>query len=170
MGGVTGNLEGYAAYCGEFGNRAADCRDLARAGIEPRDLDPDRWDASYKDGRITAAAAIDPGLHHGLDPGNVKDLVGDVLLIGLGTGADRYLATDFSPSGSGFSALLPQADVRVIEPASHFTALLACKPKGAAILREEGDEPVCDDPKGTDRESVHRRITSSIAAQLGLGD
>ena len=79
------------------------------------------------------------------------------------------LALPFSQSGSGFSALLPGAVTRIIAPASHFTALLTCKRVGAAILREEGEDPVCDDPEGTDRNAVHRRIVSLIAEQLGLG-
>ena len=116
-----------------------------------------------------ARRSPDPALHHGLDASNVQNLVDNVLLIGLGTGADRYLPTDFSPSGSGFSALLPRATKLVIAPAHHFTAFQTCKPMGAAILREEGDDPVCDDPKGTDRSAVHHRIVSRIAERLGLG-
>ena len=168
MGGITGNLAGYVAYCAKFENLGADCRELAGAGIEPGTLDARRWNASYKDARISAVAAIDPGLHYGLEASNVKNLVGDVLLIGLGTGADRYLATDFSPSGSGLSALLPRATKLILAPARHFTAFRVCKPQGAEILREEGDDPVCDDPKGTDRGAVHRRILQAISAHLGL--
>lgn len=169
MGGATGNLVGYAAYCDKYGARATDCRMLARAGIEPGALDTDRWNASYKDRRIGAVAAIDPAVLYGLGAGNVEHLVGDVLLVGLGTGADRYLPVDFSPSGSGFSALLPHAVIAVIAPARHFTALGVCKPRGAAILRQEGDDPLCDDPNGTDRNAVHRRIVDLVADHLGLG-
>ena len=170
VGGATGNLAGYAAYCDEYGARAADCRMLARAGIEPGALDAARWNASYKDGRVGAVAAIDPAVLYGLDAGNVKHLVDDVLLIGLGTEIDRYLPVDFGTSGSGFSALLPRAVIATIAPARHFTGLGACKPRGAAILRQEGDDPLCDDPKGTDRDAVHRRIVDLIADHLGLGN
>ena len=166
IGGITGNLAGYAAYCAKFGELGADCRALA--GIEPDALDARRWNASYKDARVTAVAAIDLELHYGLEASNVKSLVGDVLLIGLGTGPDRPPSTDFSPSGSGFSALLPRATKVLLAPGHHFTAFQICKPQGAAILREEGDEPVCDDPKGTDRGAVHRRILQAISGHLGL--
>lgn len=169
MGGVTGDLEGYVKYCERLGDRKPDCRDLARAGVDLHSLDPGPWDASYQDERISAVVAIDPGLHHGLDAGDVADLVDDVLLIGLGTGSDRSAATDFGPSGSGFSSLLPRATEEIVAPAWHFSALPTCKPRGAAILREEGDDPVCDDPVGTDRAAVHRRIVSLIAVHLGLG-
>ena len=168
IGGATGNLAGYAAYCGKFGARAADCRIIAGAGIELGALDAERWNASNADRRITAIAAIDPALHYGLDAGNVKNLVDDVLLIGLGAGADRYLPTDFSPAGSGFGALLPHATTVVIAKARHLSALGTCKPGGAAILRAEGDDPVCDDPEGSHRKAVHRRIVTLIAHHLRL--
>ena len=168
MGGATGNLAGYSAYSGKFGARAADCRILAEAGIEPGALDADRWNASNLDRRIAAVAAIDPALHYGLDAGNVKNLVDDVLLIGLGTGSDRYLPTDFSPAGSGFGTLLPRATKVVIAKARHYSALATCKPGGAAILRAEADDPVCDDPEGSDRKALHRRIVTLIADHLGL--
>lgn len=169
MGGVTANLTSFAAYCEQFVHQDTVCQDLARAGVDLRALDVDRWDASYKDGRISAVAAIDPWLHHGLQSGNVKNLVDNVLLIGLGSGTDRNLTKVFSTSDSGSSTLLPSVSMEIIAPARHFTALLACKPVGAAILREEGDDPVCDDPEGTDRNAVHRRIVSLIAEHLGLG-
>ena len=168
MGGAMGNLAGLVAYCDSFGEPDDVCRLLARAGIDLAAMDADRFNASYKDGRIKAIAAIDPGLHYGLDASNVTNLVDDVLLIGLGTGADRLVATDFGPTGSGFSSLLPRAANLLLAPARHFTAFQICKPKGAAILREEGDDPVCDDPEGTDRAVVHRRILQAISDHLGL--
>ena len=173
VGGATGNLAGYSSWhsshCRRSGDRAADCRILARAGMELGALHVGRWNASYKDQRVNAVVAIDPALHHGLEAGDVGNLVDDVMLIGLGVGADRSPGTNFSLSGSGFSALLPRAATEIIAPAGHFTALAPCKSKGAAILREEGDEPICDDPPGTDRDAVHRTIVSLIAARLGLG-
>ena len=127
MGGVTSNRDGYVAYCETYRHQAADCLKLASAGIDLLDLDAERWNSSYKDARIAAVAAIEPALTHGLSSSNVKNLVGDVLLIGLGAGADRYLATDFSPSGSGFSGLLPHARVVVIAPARRSCPGAWCK-------------------------------------------
>ena len=40
--------------------------------------------------------------------------------------------------------------------------------KKAQILAAEGDDPVCDDPPGTDRAALHKRIVDRIAAFLGL--
>lgn len=168
LGGVTGNLAGYANHCDEAGTGSTHCRDIARGGIDLRDLDVAAWNASYKDDRITAVAAIDPGLHYGLEAHNIANSVSDVSLIALGTGAHRLFATDFSGNGSWFSDLMPDASIVTIEHASHFSALLTCKPMGAVILREEGDDPVCDDVAGSTRTEVHAEILTAISDQIGL--
>ncbi len=111
--------------------------------------------------------AIDPGLLYGLQPSNVAGLVDNVLLIGLGEGQDRLLATDFSSEGNGFAALLPNATVHDIAPANHFTTFLSCKPMGAEMLAEEGDDPVCTDPAGTDRDAVHAQVIEQMAIFVG---
>lgn len=91
-----------------------------------------------------------------------------MLLIGLGTGETRLPATDFSETGSGFAAHVPNAEIEIMAPAAHFSALLPCKPRGTEILAAEGDDPVCDDPPGVDRESLYERIVTRIASFLGL--
>ena len=47
MGGTTGNLNGYAAYCRKHVDQGADCQDIAQTGIDLMALDAERWDASY---------------------------------------------------------------------------------------------------------------------------
>ena len=56
----------------------------------------------------------------------------------------------------------------VLSPATHFTAMPICKDKGAAILAEESDDPVCTDPSGTDRKTVHDQIIALIADKFNL--
>ena len=91
-----------------------------------------------------------------------------MLLIGLGGVESRLPATDFSATGSGFAGQLPAAEIEIKAPAAHFSALLPCKPRGPAILAAEGDYPLCDDPPGTDRAALHKRIVSRVAVFLGL--
>jgi predicted dienelactone hydrolase len=168
VGGLRGDLAGYRRFCAEAARGPAHCRALAAAGISLEGRDAERWDAPWKDPRIAAVAAIDPGLHAGLGPEDAADLVAGVLLIGLGEGGDRMILTDFSERGTGLAALLPDATVVTIAPAAHVTALPPCKPEGAALLAAEGDDPVCTDPPGTDRAAAHRAIVAAIAAQFGL--
>ena len=168
LGGVRADLEGYAAYCETAPPSPWQCADLTRRGADLEAYSSTQWNAGRKDDRIRAVAAIDPALTYGLGQAHARDLLPRVLLIGLGTAETRLRATDFSEMGSGFAALLPGAEIETMAPAAHFSALLPCKPGGPAILATEGDEPVCDDPPGTNRAALHKRIVARIAAFLGL--
>jgi predicted dienelactone hydrolase len=168
MAGLRGRRAGFEHYCKAAGDGSDFCRMLKRQGVEISAIDGTKYEASYKDERIAAAAAIEPGLTWDLTPSDVSDLDVPVLLIGLGQGKDRLEATDTSAAGSNFEALLPAARVELIAPANHFTALGLCKPAGEALLIEEKDDPVCTDPPGTDRQLVLDQIIELIAAHFKL--
>ena len=168
IGGLKGDLGAYADHCEAVGSASTHCRDIAAAGVDLRTLDADRWDGSYKDERVRGVAAIDPALLDGLTAEDVGELSPDVLLIALGSGADRLLATDFGPDGSGFASLLPRARTLVITPANHHGALPTCQPAGPAILEGEGDDPVCTDPPGADRAAIHAKIIAAVADAFDL--
>ncbi|WP_074456741.1 alpha/beta hydrolase family protein [Candidatus Synechococcus spongiarum] len=171
VGGLRGDLDGFATYCRlalRPENQAISifCHDLAQAKVDSLALSAEAWAASYADDRITHVAAIDPGLTWGLDATHTTGLVSHVTLIGLGKGSDRLMATDFD--ASGFAALLPDADILRLSPAFHFSALPLCKPDGAVILKEEGDDPVCNGPDSADRASLHAAMISKLATDLDL--
>lgn len=170
MGGLRGSISSLAKHCAEEDIKSSHCKDLAKGGIDLKSYPADQWNANYLDNRIQKIAAIDPALTWGLTPEDISYLKADTLLIGLGEGEDRLMATDTSiRTGSGFDALVPQAKIETFSPASHFTALLACKPAGAMILKEEGEEyPICTDPNGTDRHAVHKKIVDRIAKHFEL--
>jgi predicted dienelactone hydrolase len=169
LGGVTADPDGSMAYCSAAGERSHTCTDLKTYGLDPAKIDHARWTANYKDARIEAVAAIDPGLTWKLSAGNVRDVQQDkLLLIGLGTGTDRLYATDTTAKGSNFESLVPAAKSVTIAPAFHFTAMPLCKPEGADLLAAEKDDPVCTDPPGTNRAAVHGRIIELLAKHFGL--
>lgn len=168
LAGVQGNREGFLNYCQAAGPTSQLCAELAEEGVDITAIDQDKYEASYKDPRIIGAAAIDPGLTWDLSPEDVQDVTAPLLLIGLGEGADRLRATDTSAAGSNFEALVPQASVQTIAPATHFTALGLCKPAGETILMEEQDDPVCTDPIGTDRAQVTATIIDALADHFEL--
>jgi predicted dienelactone hydrolase len=169
IGGVTANPLGNIAYCEAAGARSHNCTDLKHFGIDPARMNAEKWSASYKDPRVKAVVAIDPGLTWKLSAQNVRDLdQSKLMVIGLGSETERHYATDTTTHGSGFDALVPWAKIEVLSPATHFTAMPLCKPAGAAILEEEKDDPVCTDPAGTDRKSAHGKIIDLIAAHFHL--
>jgi predicted dienelactone hydrolase len=168
LGGVRGERDGLDRFCKDGSKVSLHCEHILKSGIVISELDAEKWHASYKDGRIAAVAAIDPGLTMGLTKEDVAALNVPALLIGLGAGHDRMAITDTSENGSNFEALVPQAKVVQIAPATHFSALGLCKPAGAAILVEEKDDPVCTDPTGTDRKAVQIKIIDAIAKHFAL--
>ncbi len=168
LGGVRANRDGLFSYCEAAGPQSQFCAELTKSAHDPASIDEDKYNASYKDARVSRVAAIDPGLTWELTSGDVVDLDAPLLLIGLGEGDDRLAATDTSARGSNFEALVPQASVQDIAPAMHFTALGVCKPAGKAILLEEKDDPVCTDPEGTDRAQVLGAIIDSVADHFDL--
>ncbi|MFK7744626.1 MAG: alpha/beta hydrolase family protein [Roseobacter sp.] len=166
MGGVKGNHAGFVAACSAQIDTMEACDMLLSDRVNIQGITPDVWNASYVDARITHVTAIDPGFVWGLDLADVADFSPKAHLIGFGSAQDRMRATDFDKSG--LAGLLPDAAVTQYDPAFHFTAMPLCKPAGEAILREEKDDPVCTDPTGTDRATVHAAIIDSIANDLGL--
>lgn len=168
IGGVLGDSMAQAEHCRLAGPKSTHCMDLARAGIDLTKQDVAKWGRSYRDPRIKAVAAIDPAFTHGTTADSVKDVVGNLTLIGLGVGNDRLLAADFSDAGSGFVRLVPAARVVTIAPAFHFSGLMLCKPAGAEILAADNDDPVCSDPPGADRAAIHQQIVDTIATAFQL--
>ncbi|KZL29098.1 alpha/beta hydrolase family protein [Pseudovibrio sp. WM33] len=168
LAGVQGSRDGFFDYCKTAGAGSQFCNELTAEGVDITAIDQDRYEASYRDPRISGVAAIDPGLTWDLAPQDVQDVTVPLLLVGLGEGTHRLNATDTSAMGSNFEALVPQASVKTIAPATHFTALGLCKPAGEALLIEEQDDPVCTDPVGTDRTQVLNTIIDALADHFEL--
>lgn len=174
LGGATAlNLAGlrfdgtaYRRYCDAFGKQAEDCLFLAKGGVDLANL-PASFAADMRDPRISAAIAIDPGFSYAATDNSIAAMDLPVLLVSLGR-KNLFKAADVGPKGSNLAGRLPNVTRAVIAPAHHYTFLAECKPEGAAILKAERDDPVCDDPEGTDRAKAHRNIVKAIAAFLQL--
>lgn len=165
LGGLRGSIKGYAAHCAEVGRASTHCSDIADWGIDLTSLDVVAWDAPYADPRVAHVAAIDPGLIWGLEAADADAVTADVLLIGLGAGEDRLLATDFDRSG--LADLLPKARRAIAAPARHWSMLPVCKPGSAEIVAGETDYPICTDPPEANRAALHARIVE-LVAQVAL--
>jgi predicted dienelactone hydrolase len=126
---------------------------------------PASWNIPMGDPRISAVIAADPGFSFVATPDSVAAMAMPVLLISLGAD-DLFPAADVSTAGSGLAEALSDARHVVIAPAHHFSFLGLCKPAGAAILREEQDDPVCDEPAGGDRAAVHAAVIEAVLGFL----
>lgn len=166
LAGLRFDRDAYRDYCAEFLETALDCVFFAKGGVDFSAL-PEDFAADATDPRITSAVAIDPGMTLTATADSITRTTLPVLLINLGE-KDRWHAVDTGPEGSDLARRLPDATLAVMAPAHHFTFLAVCKPEGASILADEKDDPVCDDPEGTDRAAIHDRIIDQIADFLKL--
>ena len=174
LGGATAlNLAGaemnrglYRDYCARLGKEAPDCIFLAKGGVDLDNL-PDAFEGNMRDPRIGAAIAVDPGFSYAITDASIAAMDLPVLLINLG-GEERWLAGDVSARGSNLVGRLPHVEYATAAPANHFTFLALCKPGSAERLAQEHDDPICDDPAGTDRAAIHKKIVERIAAFIKL--
>ena len=162
LGGLRFERDAYTRYCAERVGKAVDCAFLARGGVDFDNL-PKGFSADVGDPRIRAVIAIDPAFTYAANAKSVADARKPMLLINLGR-AHRMTAADVGAEGSGLAGRLPDATYIEIAPANHFTFLAECKENAAALLREEGEDPICDDPQGTDRSDAHRQIVEAVVA------
>ena len=167
MGGMRLDLDRYQEYCAKYQEKAADCAFFWSGGVDLSQLDRTAFEADYRDDRIAKVIAVDPGLAYGASPKSIQDMDLPVLLMNLGIGRDRLLAADSGPTGNGLSETLPKAAFFELAGSNHFTFLGLCKEGGAALLAEEGEDPICDDPAGTDRAAKHQEIQAEIIRFLG---
>lgn len=165
LGGLRFDGSAFHAHCTRVPN-AADCVFLAKGGLDLAALPPG-FAADLRDPRVTSLIAIDPGMTYAATPDSAAELTPPTLFINLGTDT-LWSAGDVGPEGSGLAARLPDARRAVIAPAHHYTFLAECKPEGPALLAAESDDPVCDDPAGTDRARAHREIIDLIVDFAGL--
>ncbi len=147
------------------GPEAADCVFFRLGGV--RFADYTGFEADARDPRISRAVIVDPGFGGAVDPETLQGALAGITFINLGD-ADRLGAADVGPNGNDLVNRLPDASYVEIAPANHFTFLGTCKPRAAALLEEEQDDPICTDPEGTNRAAVHVQLIDAIASGLGL--
>lgn len=149
------------AFCDENPDRVG-CDFYRKGGVDFSKVDPEQFEGDFKDPRFAATVAVDPGFTVGLDPESLNTVTAPVLLISLGFQNDNWKAVDVTEEGSGLAHLLPKAQLVRIDPANHFSFLAECKPAGKAILAEEGEDPICDDPEGGDRGIAHQQTINAV--------
>jgi len=134
-----------------------DCRWLAAGGVDPRTVDWNALERDARDARIAAVVAVEPEFADSFARASLPAVGVPVTLLDLGD-QDPALARLAEDLATARRISLPQV--------SPFATFGLCKPKGTAILREEGGEPVCDDPPGSSREQIHAEIADVIVTVL----
>jgi predicted dienelactone hydrolase len=165
-GGARFDAAAFAAYCDRYGKDALECVFMARGGGDPNSL-PASFEADMTVPGLAHIIAVDPALGHVLKDDSLADLPA-VHLIKLGEGDLVPPARDIGPGGSNLAGRIAGATYSNITPGWHFSFLGLCTPDAPAMLQAEGEDPICDDPEGADRATVHERIITDVSAALGL--
>lgn len=158
--------EAYVAYCNAMGDTAQDCLFLSKGGVDFDNL-PDEFSAEMADERFTSIVAVDPGFTYGATPESAHHINVPVQIVTLGDNFP-WRAVDVGSEGSGLIDLIPGVEYTVIPDAHHFSFLPVCTESAPQLLMEEGEDPICDDPEGSERAQVHRASIKAISAFLGL--
>jgi len=156
-----GNIdpESFARSC-DPGGTGIDCVEFATAGIDLHSVDRQKLSRSHLDPRVKAAVVIDPEFGASFTPESLAQISIPVRLINLGTPKTVWPGLRASDLKSAISG----ARYDLIVNALQYSAFSECKPAGASILREEGEEPLCQDPEGTNRVAIHDSLAEMVAA------
>ena len=105
---------------------------------------------SVQDRRIGAVYAIAPALISLIEEADLSiDVLADVKVIL----AEQDEQITFSETSHVLDQILPQAEARVIERATHYMFLSPCSIRGKLFLRS-----LCSDPVGINRRDVHAKV------------
>lgn len=166
IGGVRLNAQAYKTYCETYRDEAQDCIFLERGGVD-FDALPHEFVADMSDERFSSIVAIDPGFTHAATYESLSRVDRPVQIVSLGQDFP-WVAVDVRETGSGLISGLPNADHEIIPDADHFSFLPICTDIAAQLLIEAGEDPICDDPYGSDRAAVHAASIDAITNFLGL--
>jgi predicted dienelactone hydrolase len=165
-GGTRFEAKAVAAYCDRFGSDAPECNFMALGGVDPHALPPE-IEADMQVPGLARIIAVDPALSHAMTEDSLVRLPA-THLIRMGTEAVIPPARDIGPQGSNLAARIPGATLTTITPAWHFSFLGLCTADAPGILARADDDPICDDPAGTDRATVHAQVIADVVMALGL--
>lgn len=151
----------YRRSC-DAGEAGLDCAWFKKNGIDLHDVDLSTAGRSNLDPRVKAAITIDPELTQVFTTESLSGISIPVDIINLGLQGVTLPALD----AAELKARIPEASYAQIPDATRFDAFGECKAKGAAILREEGeDENLCEG--GTSRRAeIHAQLAAMISAAL----
>ena len=160
------------AYCEAHPDRG-DCKWFKRVAIGQSESDRDLLKQPLGDPRIGAVVSYDLGGTQGFDPKSVAEISTPTLVIGAGAHLpDLPVAAE----SRRLAELLPAESVQYEEIAdiSHFSIFQRCKPGAEALLAAagEGDEIICRDGEGRDRQTLHGvlwGLISEFLVESGIG-
>ncbi|MDA7428873.1 prolyl oligopeptidase family serine peptidase [Primorskyibacter aestuariivivens] len=161
LSGARGDPDRLQRFCDAGDHGMSDCAFLAQFGIDLHKMDLSPAGQDLRDPRFSTAVIVDPGIVSTLTQDSLSEIAVPMMVANLG---DENLV----PQGvytRQAAEQIPGADYVVIPDATHFSFLAECTPKGAAILKDEGEpDPLCDDAGGRSRAAILAELAQRILA------
>lgn len=172
LGGVTAmtlagarlDRDSLARYCAVPAKGKTDCLFLSKGGVRFNEVAKEPFEQDLRDPRIGRVVAVDPAMAKVYTPDSLKGITVPVEVVSLGNPV--WEAVDVGPAGGNFAALIPHFVHETIAPADHSSFLALCKAGAPDLLKAEGEDPICDDPAGVDRASVHQQVIARVGRFL----
>ncbi len=152
----------YRESCDHPG-QGVDCAWFARNGVDLRRIDDRLVTASHLDPRIGGVVAVDPEFSRSFTATSLADVKIPVAILNLGRAGGVAPAFD----AANLETAIPGARFHRIADATRFSAFNACTARGAALLREGGeDDALCLDEGPSPRRDLQKEIAAIIDAAL----
>lgn len=148
-------------YCDDTDHGMSDCAFFAHFGIDLHSIDLSPAGQDLRDSRVSVAVIVDPGIVETLTLQSLSEITIPMLVINLGD-EDKVPAGVYARQAA---ETMLNATYKIVPDAIHFSFLAECKPKGAAILKDEGElDLLCDDAGGRERVAIHEELTELIVS------
>lgn len=161
--GAQVDVDALQGFCDNGSHGMSDCSFLARAGVNLHEIDLSLASQNLRDPRIKAAVIIDPGIVETLTSSSLARINIPMMIVNLGDEETIPVGVYAKTAAE----IIPTAQYVIVPDAIHFSFLAECKPKGAAILANEGEpDPLCSDAGGRDRSAIHNELEGLISSYL----
>ena len=151
----------YIDYCAAM-PEMWDCQWFRQAGVDLSKTNAALFDRNNRDGRVKSVVAIDPGLAQAFVSNSLAQVRTPIQIINLGQAEDVPAAIN----GKHIAAAIGGATHTNVTGSAHFSFLGECTDKGEAIIRREGEEPICSEYHGRRRSDIHEELKGLIEAFL----
>ncbi len=164
LSGARVDVAALQGFCDDGDHGMSDCAFLAQGGVNLWEMDLSPAAQDLRDERIKMAVIIDPGIVETLTPESLSQI--DIPMLILNLGQESTIPVGVYARQA--AALIAGAQYEIVPDATHFSFLAKCKPKGAEILADEGEQDrLCDDAGGRGRGAIHSELAQIITGYLG---
>jgi predicted dienelactone hydrolase len=163
LAGAQVNADKLAQYC-DNDPAAMSCEwfdkgnPLIPGHVDLHTIDKHRFEANFREPRISRIVAIDPAFAPTYDPASLEEISSQVQIINLGVGNPLSAMV----KADHIAANIKDARYDTIAGANHFDFLGQCKRLGWFFIWMEGDDPVCSKTADRSRAALHEEIAAKV--------